>query len=242
MLAMHWRGDAFTPEQKHANFDYYEGLTVRDSSLSASTQSVLAAEVGHLEPRARLPRGGGPHGPRGPRAQHGGRPAHGLARRGGARGGGRLRGCARLRQPALIPAPAARGDRAPAVLLEVRGRCCASRSSHEEAKYSLSAGDAPALPPLGRGGQLEGGSAVGLPIPPRRTSAPSPPRTRAAAGARARTGRSSTGAPRRGSPRLPAASTPRRAGRRRLELAAQPVAQLGELGVLVGDQRRQRER
>ena len=49
VLAMHWRGDAFTPEQKHANFDYYEGLTVRDSSLSASTQSVLAAEVGHLK-------------------------------------------------------------------------------------------------------------------------------------------------------------------------------------------------
>ena len=35
-------------EQKHANFDYYERLTVRDSSLSACTQSVLAAEVGHL--------------------------------------------------------------------------------------------------------------------------------------------------------------------------------------------------
>lgn len=49
VLAMHWRGDAFTPEQKRANFDYYEGLTVRDSSLSASTQSVLAAEVGHLD-------------------------------------------------------------------------------------------------------------------------------------------------------------------------------------------------
>ena len=40
VLAMHWRGDAFTPEQKHANFDYYERLTVRDSSLSACTQSV----------------------------------------------------------------------------------------------------------------------------------------------------------------------------------------------------------
>ena len=49
VLAMHWRGDAFTREQKHANFDYYERLTVRDSSLSACTQSVLAAEVGHLD-------------------------------------------------------------------------------------------------------------------------------------------------------------------------------------------------
>jgi len=49
VLAMHVRGDAFTAEQKARNFDYYEGLTVRDSSLSACTQSVLAAEVGHVE-------------------------------------------------------------------------------------------------------------------------------------------------------------------------------------------------
>jgi alpha,alpha-trehalose phosphorylase len=49
VLAMHLRGDAFTPEQKARNFDYYEALTVRDSSLSAATQAVLAAEVGHLD-------------------------------------------------------------------------------------------------------------------------------------------------------------------------------------------------
>ena len=49
ILAMHWRGDAFTPEQKARNFAYYEQRTVRDSSLSACTQAVLAAEVGHLE-------------------------------------------------------------------------------------------------------------------------------------------------------------------------------------------------
>ncbi|HWL88403.1 MAG TPA: glycosyl hydrolase family 65 protein [Polyangiaceae bacterium] len=48
VLAMHWRGDAFTAEQKARNFDYYERLTVRDSSLSSCTQSVLAAEVGHM--------------------------------------------------------------------------------------------------------------------------------------------------------------------------------------------------
>ena len=35
VLAMQLRGDAFTPEQKLRNFDYYEGITVRDSSLSA---------------------------------------------------------------------------------------------------------------------------------------------------------------------------------------------------------------
>jgi len=49
VLAMHWRGDAFTPEQKARNFAYYEARTVRDSSLSAATQAVVAAEVGHLE-------------------------------------------------------------------------------------------------------------------------------------------------------------------------------------------------
>jgi alpha,alpha-trehalose phosphorylase len=49
VLAMHWRGDAFTLEEKARNFAYYERRTVRDSSLSACTQSVIAAEVGHLE-------------------------------------------------------------------------------------------------------------------------------------------------------------------------------------------------
>jgi alpha,alpha-trehalose phosphorylase len=49
VLALHWRGDAFTDDEKARNFDYYEALTVRDSSLSACTQAVVAAEVGHLE-------------------------------------------------------------------------------------------------------------------------------------------------------------------------------------------------
>ena len=49
VLAMQVRGDAFTREQKRRNFDYYESITVRDSSLSACTQAVMAAEVGHLQ-------------------------------------------------------------------------------------------------------------------------------------------------------------------------------------------------
>ena len=48
VLAMQLCTDAFTPEEKSRNFDYYERITVRDSSLSACTQAVLAAEVGHL--------------------------------------------------------------------------------------------------------------------------------------------------------------------------------------------------
>jgi alpha,alpha-trehalose phosphorylase len=49
VLALHWRGDAFSDEEKARDFDYYERLTVRDSSLSACTQAVIAAEVGHLD-------------------------------------------------------------------------------------------------------------------------------------------------------------------------------------------------
>ncbi len=48
VLAMHLRGDAFTPEQKARNMEYYEPMTVRDSSLSSCTQAVMAAETGHL--------------------------------------------------------------------------------------------------------------------------------------------------------------------------------------------------
>ena len=49
VLALTVRGDAFTDEEKARDFAYYERLTVRDSSLSACIQAVVAAEVGHLE-------------------------------------------------------------------------------------------------------------------------------------------------------------------------------------------------
>jgi alpha,alpha-trehalose phosphorylase len=49
VLAMHWQSHAFTREQKARNVDYYERRTVRDSSLSAATQAVMCAEVGHLQ-------------------------------------------------------------------------------------------------------------------------------------------------------------------------------------------------
>jgi alpha,alpha-trehalose phosphorylase len=49
ILAMHWCGDEFTLEDKARAFAYYEPLTVRDSSLSACTQAVIAAEVGQHE-------------------------------------------------------------------------------------------------------------------------------------------------------------------------------------------------
>ncbi len=49
LMAIWVCGEAFTPEQKLRDFDYYEGLTVRDSSLSACVQAIVAAEVGHLD-------------------------------------------------------------------------------------------------------------------------------------------------------------------------------------------------
>jgi alpha,alpha-trehalose phosphorylase len=48
VMALHLRGDAFTLEEKIADFAYYEARTVRDSSLSATQQAVVAAETGHL--------------------------------------------------------------------------------------------------------------------------------------------------------------------------------------------------
>jgi alpha,alpha-trehalose phosphorylase len=49
VLAMQLFPGAFTDEQRARNFAYYERLTVRDSSLSAGTQAVVAARTGHLE-------------------------------------------------------------------------------------------------------------------------------------------------------------------------------------------------
>src|SRR6185369_17156388 len=48
VLAMQVCHDCFTPEQRARNFDYYERITVRDSSLSACTEAVAAADAGHL--------------------------------------------------------------------------------------------------------------------------------------------------------------------------------------------------
>ncbi|AVT34255.1 family 65 glycosyl hydrolase [Plantactinospora sp. BC1] len=49
VLAMQHCAELFTREQKARNFDYYHRRTVGDSSLSASAQAIIAAELGHLE-------------------------------------------------------------------------------------------------------------------------------------------------------------------------------------------------
>ncbi|MEU2432842.1 glycosyl hydrolase family 65 protein [Streptomyces sp. NPDC007861] len=48
VLAMLTCGEMFTAEEKARNFAYYEPLTVRDSSLSACVQAIMAAETEHL--------------------------------------------------------------------------------------------------------------------------------------------------------------------------------------------------
>ena len=49
VFAMYLFGDRWTEEQKERDFAFYESVTVRDSSLSAAIQGVVAADLGHLE-------------------------------------------------------------------------------------------------------------------------------------------------------------------------------------------------
>lgn len=42
-------GNAIDTESKRRNFDYYEGVTIHDSTLSASTFGIVAAEVGYAQ-------------------------------------------------------------------------------------------------------------------------------------------------------------------------------------------------
>ncbi|HEX2044688.1 MAG TPA: glycosyl hydrolase family 65 protein [Gaiellaceae bacterium] len=49
VFALYACGEHFDAQQKARDFAYYERITVGDSSLSASIQAIVAAEVGHLE-------------------------------------------------------------------------------------------------------------------------------------------------------------------------------------------------
>jgi alpha,alpha-trehalose phosphorylase len=49
VFALYACGDCFSAEQKARDFEYYEAITVRDSSLSACVQAIVAAEVGHVD-------------------------------------------------------------------------------------------------------------------------------------------------------------------------------------------------
>jgi len=49
ILAMFLLGDAFSPEAKKRNFDFYDPLTTGDSSLSSCVEAIIAAQVGDME-------------------------------------------------------------------------------------------------------------------------------------------------------------------------------------------------
>ena len=49
VFAIYLFGNRWEEDQKARDFAFYESVTVRDSSLSASIQGVVAAEVGHLD-------------------------------------------------------------------------------------------------------------------------------------------------------------------------------------------------
>ncbi len=49
VLALFLRSNEFGLEEKRADFEYYDPITTGDSSLSAVTQSIMAAEVGHQD-------------------------------------------------------------------------------------------------------------------------------------------------------------------------------------------------
>lgn len=49
VLALYLQGDEFTPEEKRADFEYYDPLTTGDSTLSSVVQAIIAAEVGYAD-------------------------------------------------------------------------------------------------------------------------------------------------------------------------------------------------
>jgi len=49
ILAMFLLGDAFSPEAKKRNFEFYDPLTTGDSSLSSCVEAIIAAQVGDME-------------------------------------------------------------------------------------------------------------------------------------------------------------------------------------------------
>ena len=49
VMAMFLLGHEFSLDEKRRNFDYYDALTTRDSSLSSCVQSIVASELGYAE-------------------------------------------------------------------------------------------------------------------------------------------------------------------------------------------------
>ena len=154
VLALFTCGDGFTPEEKARDFEYYEALTVRDSSLSACAQAIVAAETGPPRARLRLPRRGGARRPARPRRTT--RATACTWRRWRAAGSRSSAGFGGFRDHGgtlRVRAAAARADRAaaPSGSSLPRPRASWSTSSAREATYALAAGDATRGRPPRRG-------------------------------------------------------------------------------------------
>ncbi|MCO6011294.1 family 65 glycosyl hydrolase [Actinoallomurus purpureus] len=176
VLAMHLRGDAFTEDEKLRNFVYYEGLTVRDSSLSACTQAVMAAETGHLELA---------HDYLGEAAlmdlrdlEHNTRDGLHIASLAGtwnalvAGFGGMRQHTARLTFAPRLPPGISRL----AFRMRFRGRRLKVTIGHDEAVYELLGGDPLEIEHHGRPVRLNGGAVrLDVPVPPRRPGPAQPP-------------------------------------------------------------------
>ncbi len=141
VLAMQMRPEAFTPEQKLRNFDYYEAITVRDSSLSPVHPGGHGRRGRPPQPRLRLPGRGRLHGPAGPRAQHEGRPAHRLPRRRVDRPGRRLRRDADGRGQLCFSPKLPPGIVGLSFRMRFRGRTVLVAVHGHAATYSLLAGE-----------------------------------------------------------------------------------------------------
>lgn len=54
MQGLYVFGDKFTKKEKKSNFNFYEAMTVHESSLSASIHSIIASEIGELDKAVEL--------------------------------------------------------------------------------------------------------------------------------------------------------------------------------------------
>jgi alpha,alpha-trehalose phosphorylase len=174
VLALFACGDEFTPEQKVRDFEYYEALTVRDSSLSACTQAIVAAETGHLD-LAYDYLGEAAFVDLHDLAHNTKDGLHMASLAGGwlalvcGFGGFRDHG-GTLRFAPRLPEPLGRLS----FHLTFRGRCVAVDVGAEEATYAIVAGDALELVHHGETFEVQPGAPVTRPIPP----APHRPRPR----------------------------------------------------------------
>ena len=106
--------------RRRRNFEYYESITVRDSSLSACGQAIVAAETGHLDLAYEYLEETALRRPAQPRAQHQRRPAPCGVGRHVARPRRRLRRLPRLLRRAVLRAATAEEALAPGLQAALR--------------------------------------------------------------------------------------------------------------------------